>query len=288
VHTWVLGQLSHSLGHAEELLEAAQVSNTPSLKAQAHAAAGEVLVHQGDLSAGLEHLKSGLGFIASEPPDSIPAQNAAVACAAYASWATSLSGASDEANKFVSASKEMSRLFDNPFAEAIHCALCADTFLFEGKVEDCLRLADRAVEISREQDFPFWLGSGLIERSWALAQRGELAVALESIDEGIAVFEATGARVQLANWYGVKAETLLRAGRMREGLAAARHALACAERTSDMFFVPRIHAVAALAQEALGAREQASRHLAQARSLAEGFGMTPRMITLSLAHRPGK
>jgi DNA-binding winged helix-turn-helix (wHTH) protein len=175
VHTWVLGQLSQSMGHAEDLLQAARTSNKPILKAQAHAAAGEVLVHQGDLAAGLGHLKTGLGFIESAPPDSIPAQNAVVACAAYASWATSLLGASDAALEFVTRSEEICQIFDNPFAEAIHCALCAGTNMFLGEAKACLGLAERAVEISREQDFPFWLGTGLVERGWALGRLGELA-----------------------------------------------------------------------------------------------------------------
>jgi hypothetical protein len=68
---------------------------------------------------------------------------------------------------------------------------------------------------------------------------------------------------------------------VQDGLAAAKHALACAERTSDMYFVPRIHALAAAAQQALGAAGQAARHMAQARSLADGFGMAPKMIDAS-------
>lgn len=286
VHTWVLGQLSHSLAHAEELLASSRESDKLVHKAHALAAVGEVRVHQGDLAAGLEHLRKGLELILREPPETIQTQNAAVTCAAYASWVTSLAGAADRADEFVARSEAFSRLLENPFAEATHCGLCADAFLFQDKPAECLALAEQAVEISRAQGFPFWLGTGLIERGWALGRLGDYSAALECIDEGIAVFEATGAGVQLANWYGVKAETLLRAARMRDALAAARHALACAERTSDMFFVPRIHAVAAVAQEALGAPGQASRHQAQARSLAEAFGMTPRIIEIMLPRQP--
>lgn len=288
VHTWVLGQLSASLAHAEEMLASPLVSARPAFKAQALAAVGEVLVHQGNLETGFEHLRAGLALIASEPLTTIQAQNVAVTCAAYASWARSLSGATDEAKDYVARSQAYSRQRENPFAEAIHCALCAGAFLFLGEADPCLELAERAIEISRAQDFPFWLGTGLVERGWALGQLGDLTAALESIDEGVVMFEATGARVQLPNWYGVKAETLLRAGRIADALAAARHALACAERTSDMFFVPRIHAVAAVAQEALGASGQANRHLAQARSLAQGFGMASRIITVPPPRQPGR
>ena len=56
----------------------------------------------------------------------IPAQNAAVACAAYAGWAAALMGDSAAARAHLVTSEGLRDLNDNPFAAAIHAGLGAE------------------------------------------------------------------------------------------------------------------------------------------------------------------
>jgi predicted ATPase len=178
-------------------------------------------------------------------------------------------------------SEALSQAIENPFALAIHASLCAGAFMGAGDRATCKVLADMAVEISREHGYPFWLGTGLVLRGWALGQEGAADAGLASIDEGIATFEATNARVQLANWYGIKAETLAAAGRPEDGLAAVRHALDVAEVTGDVWFVPRIHAVAARLQRRIGNREATAHHECEVASLVESNGLAPAFVTVA-------
>lgn len=134
--------------------------------------------------------------------------------------------------------------------------------------EGCQDLADQAVAISREHDFPFWLGTGLVMKGWALGRRGQFEPALTAIDDGIAIFKGTDARVQLANWYGLKADTLLAAHRPEAGLEAANIALNYARQTGDTWFTPRIHSVAAKLCLILDRPEAAARHQIQADAAA--------------------
>jgi tetratricopeptide (TPR) repeat protein len=262
-------------------MELATDSSKPALKLQAHASMGQVLLHVGQTQAALDHLKSGLDFISNDPPGTLPEQNAAVACAAYAAWSASLMGASVEADGFYQLSRQLQKAFNNPFAEAIHFALCSEYFMFEGDVVQCLAKADRAVEISRKHNFPFWLGTGLVMRGWALGQQGAMDDAFAALQEGITVFEATGAGVQLANWYGLKAETLLAGNHIQAGLEAAERALQYAEKAEDVFFVPRIHAIAACLQQRLGNMDRYQWHSEQASSLALRFAIAPRTIAIT-------
>ncbi|MEZ5716312.1 MAG: hypothetical protein R3D85_14835 [Paracoccaceae bacterium] len=274
----MLGRLTRALAHADDLLAAAALSNAPALKAQAHAAAGEILVHQGKLAEGLAHLEDGVRHLRAAPPDSIPAQNAAVACAAYAGWATALMGDTQAAQRHLETSEWLRDLRPNPFAAAIHAGLGADLLIFAGDAPGALALADEAIRISREHNFPFWLGTGLVERGWALAQLGDSRAGVAAATEGIAIFEATGAGVQLANWYGFLAEALLADGRCDDGLAAADRALACAAETGDIYFTPRIHVTAAQLAERLGDRTRADDHAARARDLARRIGIGPHLV----------
>ena len=281
IHTWVRGRLTDALKHARKLLDIANQVKDPALSLQAHASMGQVLVHKGDLTNALVHLKAGMASIGQDPPVTLPAQNATVACISYAAWANGLMGLENETYAFLEMSLETSTVFDNPFAEAIHYALSSEPFMFLGDVESCLSCANHAVAVSREHDFVFWLGTGLVMRGWALGQLGEFEAAFEAIDEGISAFEGAGACVQLANWYGLKAETLLAAGKLNDGLEAAKHALVCAERTDDLFFAPRIHATMARLYEKRGDFEHAAEHQKSATDMAEKFRMTNDLVRKS-------
>lgn len=273
IHSWVGGQLTESLGFAQRLPAIAAKSDDPARLLQAEASIGQVLVHQGAINTALAHLEAGLAHVKDAPPATLPAQNAAVACAAYAAWASSLAGAHEAAKGHIEMSERLSGVFENPFAQAIHYALCSEPYMFMGDAAPCLEFADQAVAISRTHGFDFWLGTGLVMRGWALSQSGQHEASLAAFDEGIAVFEATGAKVQLANWYGLKAEAHLAAEDVEPGLAAARHALECAQRAEDMFFVPRIHTTLAHLHQRLGDDRTAADHAQEATRLGQSFAM---------------
>ncbi|WP_299777062.1 AAA family ATPase [uncultured Roseobacter sp.] len=281
IHTWVSGRLTESLGHAGKLLDIAASVREPALDLQAEASMGQVLLHRGETQKALGHLMSGLRSTGGAPPATLPAQNSAVACAAYAAWTTSLSGDVERAKAYIERSAELSEVHENPFAQAIHFALCSEPYMFMGDAAGCLALADRAVVVSREHNFDFWLSTGLVMRGWALGQLQDFEPAFEAMDEGIAVFEAAGAGVQLANWYGLQAETFLAADQPEAGLEAAQHALTCAQKAEDVFFTPRIHATAARLHRMLGAESRASEHSQKASDLIRAFGMTPRFLDLA-------
>ena len=189
-------------------------------------------------------------------------------------------GNEDEASCVLDISAELAHAHENPLAQAIHYGLCTETFLFMGQVEPCLDYADRAISISRGHDFAFWLGTGLCMRGWALGQMGQMGLALETLDDGISVFEATGAGIQLANWYGLKAETLLTAGHFKDGIKAAEYALQHADKTADVYFVPRTHVVSARLWAEMNEPGKAAHHTRLAAECAAEFGMADSAITL--------
>ena len=175
---------------------------------------------------------------------------------------------------------ELAHVQPNPLAEAIHYGLCTGPLMSMQQVDQCLDFADRGISVSRAHDFAFWLGTSLMTCGWCLGQIGKMQSAFDAIDEGFAVIETTGARVQLANWYGLKAETQLTAGQFEEGLESAELALAYASKTDDRYFVPRIHAVAARLQTELNQPEKSALHARLAAETAKEFAMAEKVITL--------
>lgn len=281
IHDWVRGNLNVSLAHGRELMTLAKGSDSPPLILQSHASMGQVLMHIGQTREAFKHLEIAIDIANEHPPRTIPEQNAAVSCAAYAAWTASLLGRSVDATKYFEKSLQLAQRVKNPFAQAIHCALCAAYFMHEQDVSGCLSISNEAVAISREHHFDFWLGTGLVLRGWALGQQGLLEEAFLALDEGIAVFESTDAGVQLANWYGLKAEIQLQAGQLHASLDSAQKALQHAELTGDVYFSPRIHAVAQSIYKKLGDTERAAFHQSKSQTLAKDYDFSDRVINLS-------
>jgi predicted ATPase len=150
-----------------------------------------------------------------------------------------------------------------------------------GEIALCQELADTAVQVSRSNGYPFWLGSGLVLKGWALGQLGQVEQGLSAIEEGIAIFNATQARIQLPNWFGLQAETLLVAGKLEESLAAVDAAFQCAGRTGDVWFLPRVHLIAAHVHQRLGNADDFSRHNNELKIHVKRQELAPSFATLS-------
>jgi serine/threonine protein kinase/predicted ATPase len=98
------------------------------------------------------------------------------------------------------------------------------------------RVARRLVGLATEQELPFLLGLGLCGQGWATCQRGDLAGGTAQIRTGLGLYEGTGARLPRGYWFSYLVEAHLAAGRIDEGLAVIRGALAASETQLDVFF----------------------------------------------------
>ena len=239
-YDWVRGDLAQANRHAEELLALAERTGEATLRLRAHACMGEILFHLGAFSTAARHLDTACGLFADSAEVRAATRVPAVACHCYAAWTASFLGRSAAALNFCARAGAIADELVQPFSMSLYLALKAELLLFEGDVSGCLDTAREACAISLREGFPFWHGTALVNLGWAEAHAGDPARGLASLREGIAIFEATGARVQLANWYGLLAEVLHLDGDLAAARAAARTAADWAHRTGDVFFLPRI------------------------------------------------
>ncbi len=90
--------------------------------------------------------------------------------------------------------------------------------------------AKAAMEISAEQRHSFYLGHGTVLHGWARAAQDQGEDGIAEIDQGIAIFRATGARGAWTPYFlGLQAETYGRGERIDDGLASVAEALALVE-----------------------------------------------------------
>ncbi len=247
-YNWVRGDLALARANAEDLLELAGRAADPTLLLRAHACMGEILFHHGEFDAAAENLGAACTLFADRAEVRAATRVPAVAAHCYAAWTASFQGRSAAALGFCSRAGMIAEELVQPFSMSLYLALKAELLLFEGDAPGCLAAAREACTICAREGFPFWHGTALVNLGWAEAQSGDPARGLASLRAGIAMFEATGARVQLANWYGLLAEVLQGAGQFSAARVAADTAGDWAGRTGDVFFLPRIERTRAALQ----------------------------------------
>lgn len=126
----------------------------------------------------------------------------------------------------------------SPFA--LGMALVSEMSLWRDlRVEDPERLEDaagRLMKLASEQEFAFLYASAHCGKGWAACLRGDLAGGTALIQTGLDLYAATGARLGTGYWRSYLIEACLAAGRLAEGLAATREALAQSETQLDVFY----------------------------------------------------
>jgi class 3 adenylate cyclase/tetratricopeptide (TPR) repeat protein len=97
-------------------------------------------------------------------------------------------------------------------------------------------VAERLLALAREQEYALLSSLAHCGLGWAACQRGDLASGGEQIRTGLDLHWATGSRLPRGYWRSYLVEAHLEGGRLEEGLATVREALALSETQLDVFF----------------------------------------------------
>jgi predicted ATPase len=82
---------------------------------------------------------------------------------------------------------------------------------------------------------------GSIFLGWAIVERGEGQAGIARLEEGIAAFQATGARLHSSWWLGLRAEAYGKIGQPEEGLTVLAEALRAVEDTGEHFYEAELY-----------------------------------------------
>lgn len=152
------------------------------------------------------------------------------------SWALWVLGEPEKAFRQHDAVLAIVETLRSPFA--LGMALLSEmTLVRDLGIEDPERLeevADRLMKLAGEQEFAFLYAAAHCGKGWAVCQRGDLAAGTALIRTGVDLYASTGARLGMSHWLSYLIEAHLAAGRLDEGLATAREALALSETQLDV------------------------------------------------------
>jgi class 3 adenylate cyclase/tetratricopeptide (TPR) repeat protein len=182
-----------------------------------------------------------------------------------------LLGYGDDAARRSTEAIELGERQDHPYGLAAALVFAAMLWQFRGEPSNVAELAERALAISTERGFAFWIRWAGVLRAWADAAMGKGTAA--HVRERADASAKSGALLLYPYHLALAAEAFLREGNPEEGLAATAEALAIAGRTGERWWEPEIHRLNAQLLSIGGApHEDVRLSMAQAVTLAREMG----------------
>ena len=112
--------------------------------------------------------------------------------------------------------------------------------VFRRRYEDTQSYAGVVMSLCAEHEFPFWAAGGQILSGWAATCQGDVAAGVEAINRGLGAWQETGARLWLPMFLALEAEAHAKAGRSDVALQAIEQALAMADETGERWAVAEV------------------------------------------------
>jgi adenylate cyclase len=150
-------------------------------------------------------------------------------------------GHPDRARRRLEEARTLAAEIDHPFTTVGAQAFSTQLLQFRRETDAVRAAAEKTIAQSVEQQFPLFVGVGLIHHGWSTVRGGDIGAGAAEIRQGIAVFRATGARLNVHYFLSELAEAHLAAGERAEGLAALDEALGLTADQLDRYYEAELH-----------------------------------------------
>ncbi|HEV2055674.1 MAG TPA: adenylate/guanylate cyclase domain-containing protein [Methylomirabilota bacterium] len=234
------GDLKTALELAEELFRLAlAVDDDAALRLVAHDVLGDTLYWLGEFTRSLEHLERGIELYRSDEHRVLAHQHAGydpgVACRSFSAVALWYLGYPDRAVRRNEEAIALARELSQTFSMILAVEFGAVVRHLRREAPLAKACAETDIALSTEQGNAFFLGCGMVEQGWAIAQEGQVDEGLALIVRGMDVCRSSGAVLELPHCWASLAEAYRGAGRIEEALQAVAEGLTHARETSARF-----------------------------------------------------
>ncbi len=216
-------ETTHRLG--EQALCVSERSGASRDLLLSHSLLGFALSYMGQPAPALSHLQQSLEHYAQEPAPPSTGTDLGVLAHGYAALMRWILGYPAHSLEEMGRALNLARTLSHPHTLAAALNHAAGLHLLRREPERTSAHLERAIAISTEYEFPYWLGMAQILNGWTRAQQGEGAQGVSEAQSGIQTLTALG--VDLSPYtQTLLAEAYGRAGDATQGLRAAEEALA--------------------------------------------------------------
>jgi tetratricopeptide (TPR) repeat protein len=245
VFSTLRGQTAVGYELAEQALGLAASSGDEAGRMYAHLLMALPAFFRGEFQRSLAHSEQSIALYDPERHralTSVYGQDAGIVARTYAAWVSWRLGRPERAVALAHEAVALARANAEPEVVAIALAQSAILYLFLRDTETAGALAEEAVAISSEQEFPLYLGMGRCTASWVGACVEGAEEFLQGIREGLAVLHSTGTAVGEPFGLMFLADACRCMGRPQEGLEAIERGLELSEGGVNAF-VADLHCI---------------------------------------------
>jgi DNA-binding winged helix-turn-helix (wHTH) protein/tetratricopeptide (TPR) repeat protein len=241
------GNMGTSLEISQQVLQLAENLKDGALIMEGHRAMGAALVLSGRCSEALDHLQKGAELYPLYRDHSTKVftggfdNKVMVEC--FIALALLPLGYPEQSAERISGSLALARELDHPQTLVIAQHVAAQLHHLRGEPVQVQIFAKKAMDLADEYGMALWVIYGLIELGWADAELGDTEVGIEKMQEGLAQYEATGAKLRTPYFLALLSDQLNKAGRTGEGLAAIEKAIRLAKQTGEGFALSELHRI---------------------------------------------
>ena len=237
----VQGRLDTALELANELFALAERSHDRSLLLTSHFGLGNTLLWPGKFAEARSHLERSISLFDPQQHSSsfVSSINPIANAWAFLSHILWCIGYPDQAVKAGTAGVALATQLSDPLSLALAQGWVAR--LRVNRREPQLELSEQNIALVTEHGFSFFLAIQTILRGCSLAQLGHTSEGITQIREGIAAYRATGAGLEVSDWFALLAGVYAREGRFDEGLAAVDESLSEMQKTGARYYEAELH-----------------------------------------------
>jgi predicted ATPase len=146
------------------------------------------------------------------------ADDPGVACGAVLAFTLWLRGYPDQALPKIHNTLQLAQDLSDFYSQAFTLFFAAGIHQYRREWRSAQRYADTAMTLASEQGFPLWEAGAMVMRGWALAEEGRTEEGLMHLRQGLAAWQATGAKLGQPYVLALIAEALGKGGQVDEGL----------------------------------------------------------------------
>jgi class 3 adenylate cyclase/predicted ATPase len=236
----------HEAVHAltGELLQLGQALQDPLVLIQTYTHEGESRGHQGKLALARTHLEHAMSLYRQQryaPSAYFFGHHPVVQNLGTLAWVLWVLGYPERAVQRCDEALTFAQGLSHPFSLAFAIAEKVHLHQLRRETHIVQEQAETLLTVSTEHGFPLRAAIGSMFLGWARVERGAGEEEIARIEEGIAAFQATGARLLIPWLLGLRAEAYGKLGQVKEGLSVVGEALRAVDDTGEHFYEAELY-----------------------------------------------
>jgi DNA-binding winged helix-turn-helix (wHTH) protein/tetratricopeptide (TPR) repeat protein len=232
-------QLRKAQSVAEDLLRFAQCQSDQAGLVEGYRILATTSFHVGKFPRSLQYVQQGLALYDAKCHSShvfLDGQDPGVCSLVWQGWLEWYLGRPDQALVSTMQGVELARRIEHPFSLSYALNFAARLHICRREPEESERYASESLRCAEEYGLTPMLAIGQILHGWSAAFLGDSEAAIPELEEGVARWRSTGARLITPYWMYLLASALDKVGRTEAALSVLDDALTEAQGTEERWF----------------------------------------------------